>query len=110
VVRRLGADAELIRARIAEIDSLAPLGEEMTVTRQEAEARLHQVVGALETIRIDLLRLHAGTGTAAGVTADLSAAQELSDDIARHLEGVREVERLLGRPPTRELTSTPTPA
>jgi len=136
VVRRLEADAEKVRARIQELDALvaevsdegmrpsdetAPaavhvagrrdsLASALTASRAAAEDRLREVVAALETIRIELLRLHAGAGSLDSMTMDLSAARDLSADVARMLEGRREVERLLGRPAAPELDATPTPA
>ncbi len=135
VVRRLEADAEQTRARIKELDALggevedegsrtsnesAPpairasdrrdsLAEDLKRARAAAEDRLSEVVVALETIRVALLRLHAGAGTIESVTMDLSAAKDLSEDVVRVLEGRREVERLLGDPTAPELATTPTP-
>jgi hypothetical protein len=54
------------------------------------------VVQALETIRLELLRMHAGGGSIESVTADLTSARQLSEDIERRLEGTREVGELLG--------------
>jgi serine/threonine-protein kinase len=112
VVRRLEADAQAVRARIEELTGLlAELGRERTGaaadgkaelrTRLErervaAEAQLRETVTALETIRLNLLRLHAGVGNIASVTANLDAAREVSDAAARLAEGRREVEKLLG--------------
>ena len=136
VVRRLEADADRMRARIKELDALvgevddeqvhtsaeaAPpavraadrrdsLAGDLQRARDAAEDRLREVVAALETIRIELLRLHAGAGSTESMTMDLSAARDLSDDVARMLEGRREVERLLGRPAAPELAAAPTPA
>ena len=123
VVRRLEADAERMRAHIKGLDALigevddaaagdrrASLATELAGTRAAAEDRLRQVVAALETIRVELLRLHAGAASIESVTMDLSAARELSDDVARVLAGTREVERLLGRSPAPELSPMPTPA
>ncbi|MDP2955266.1 MAG: serine/threonine-protein kinase [Longimicrobiales bacterium] len=136
VVRRLEADAETMRARIKELDALrgevddggpgtsdetAPaavriagrrdsLTEDLKRATAAAEDRLHEVVAALETIRVELLRLHAGAGNIESMTMDLNAARVLSEDIARTLEGRREVERLLGRPAPSTLATTPTPA
>ncbi len=52
-------------------------------------------MAALETIRLDLLRMQAGTGTVQSITTDLTAARELSDDIERLLEEQAEVEAAL---------------
>jgi eukaryotic-like serine/threonine-protein kinase len=131
VVRRLEADATRMRAHRKELDALIlaveegaasssamgasgergdSLAGELKRTRTAAETRLRDVVAALETIRIELLRLHAGTASIESVTMDLSAAQELSEDVVRMREARREVERFLGRPSAAELAATPTPA
>jgi len=122
VVRRLGQDAEMMRARVKELDGVlsniesddtlsqsgtaaaAPgvrdkresLAAEVRVAREAAERRLSEAVAALETIRLELLRMHAGAGSVESMTADLTSALELSEDIERVLEGGREVEKLLG--------------
>ena len=64
--------------------------------RRPARGRLGEVVQALETIRLELLRMHAGGGSIESVTADLTSARQLSEDIERRLEGTREVGELLG--------------
>lgn len=72
------------------------LRAEVRAARDAAEKRLSEAVAALETIRLELLRLHAGAGSVESMTADLTSALELSEDIERVLEGGREVEKLLG--------------
>ena len=122
VVRALERDAERMRARVNELNGVlnriendealgrsgtaaaAPgvsdkresLGAEVRAARDAAEQRLSEAVAALETIRLELLRLHAGAGSVASMTADLTSARELSEDIGRLFEGGREVEKLLG--------------
>ena len=71
--------------------------DEVRRTRDAAQERLSDAVAALETIRLDLLRLHAGAGDVASITQDLSAALQLSEDIRHLLAGREEVERLLRR-------------
>jgi len=121
VVRRLEADAEAVRVRLRDLDALLgeaedaklprdTLGEDVRRARQAAEDRLSRIVAALETIRVELLRLHAGAGSVESMTVDIEAARDLSEDIARTLEGAREVERLLGRAAVRDPAPTPTPA
>ena len=137
VVRRLEADAERMRARVKELDGVlqeaegadAGTGERAAVAlagsetrdsldsltgkirgaRDAAGERLAELVAALETIRIDLLRMHAGAGSVEGMTMDLSAAQELSGDVEHLLAGHRGAAKLLGLPKARELATTPTP-
>jgi hypothetical protein len=111
VIRRLESDAQTMRQRVEEMNRLlAELGEgnarpgaerrdrvrvDLAGTRDAAQARLTEAVTALETVRLDLLRMHAGVGTVESVTADLSAARELSDEIGRLAAGHEEVRRLL---------------
>ena len=124
VVRTLEQDADGMRSRIKELDALLAqiegdealgkservaaspavadrqdsLADDLRNARDAADARLSEVVVALETIRLELLRMHAGAGSVEGMTADLSSARDLSQDIGRVLEGAREVEKLLDSP------------
>lgn len=98
-VRGLEADARSLRAQVAELNGvLAELGDDPAVpgrdarekvradvsaTRDEAEARMREAVTALETIRVGLLRMHAGES----VTMELKAAQGISSDLEGLLDG-----------------------
>ncbi len=112
VLRSLEAHAQGARARIEELDAAlaqaqhTPRGaasdqrQEALVTdlrsaRAKAEMRLADVVTALENVRLDLLRLHAGAGTPESITQDLAAARALGEDADRLLAGVREAEAAL---------------
>ena len=68
---------------------------ELRGDREAAQRRLAQAVAALESIRLDLLRLRGGVGSVETITADLSAAREVGDQIDRLLEGQREVQEAL---------------
>jgi len=57
--------------------------------------RLAMVVSALENVRLDLLRLHAGRGDADALEAALHAAEELGREVRRVLEANDESEALL---------------
>jgi hypothetical protein len=59
---------------------------------------LGEAVAALETIRLNLLRLHAGTGTVEGLTTHLGLAAEVSDEVARLVAAHQEVQRALEGP------------
>ncbi|NNL29513.1 MAG: hypothetical protein HKO77_00750, partial [Gemmatimonadetes bacterium] len=117
-VRRLEADAGTLRSQVKELTAvLSELGDEsmgdesmvdgggegervrreVEETRDAAEARLKEVVASLETIRVGLLRMHAGESVVHSVTMDLESAQRLKGDMEDLLEGHREVERLLVR-------------
>src|SRR6266568_360642 len=62
---------------------------------QRMRQRLEDTVKALETIRLNLLRLHAGSGSVQSLTTDLGLAREVAADINLLLEGRREIEREL---------------
>ena len=122
VVQKLGRDADKMRSRIKDLDALIAqteseealgtsgriaaspgladkrdsLADDLCGARDAADARLTEVVAALETIRLELLRLHAGAGSVETMTADLSSARKLSHDIEGVLDGARELEKLLG--------------
>ena len=86
-------------------DTRAKLRADLTLKRDEAARRLASAVASLETVRLSLLRLKAGTGTVSELTADLSAARSLTEDldaartlsdgIDRTVAGHAEVESLL---------------
>jgi serine/threonine-protein kinase len=59
------------------------------------DTRLGEALGALEAIRFDLLRLHGGIGTVDGLTADLSAARRIGEQVDALLEGRHEVDDAL---------------
>lgn len=110
-VKSLEDDARVLRQQVAELEGvLVEIGDDPTAsaedarsrvrtdveaTRDAAEARLRQAVAALETIRVGLLRMHAGESVLQSVTMELQAAKDLSADMVNLLEGHREVERLL---------------
>ena len=75
---------------------------DLTAARDASRARLGESVAALETIRLDLLRLRAGAGSVDRVTADLAAAAEVGRAVDRLLVAGEEGERALegdGAPP-----------
>jgi serine/threonine protein kinase len=124
LVRRLEAEAQGMRARVDELNAMiAGLGDaapsatsaslrehhagsvvgdhreelrrDMTAQRDKALDRLSVAVGALENIRLDLLRLKAGVGTVDQLTADLAAARDLQAEIELAVQANREVEDVL---------------
>ena len=121
IVRTLEEDAEKMRARVRELDNLidnveydealgsrstpvggkdvserrASLTADLQTARDGAQKRLTEAVSAMETIRLELLRMHAGAGSVQSMTQDLGAAQALSEDIEHLLEGRQEIEALL---------------
>jgi len=114
VLRQLEGHAERMRARVEELDRARedaanePIAQEIRGTRDAAGERLHNVVGALERLRLELLRLHAGSGDVERMTLDLSAARALTDDIRSRAQAQREVNDMLGLPAgLPELADTP---
>jgi hypothetical protein len=108
VVRRLETDAQSMRRRAEELNDLlgqigdderagsdrrARLRDELRATRDAAHQKMLDAVGALETIRLGLLRMQAGVATAESITQDLASARELLGDIERLAESGEEVER-----------------
>jgi serine/threonine-protein kinase len=87
------ADAQAGVARGSTAQAQSKLVEDLRVARALAEQRLQDVVTALETLRLDMLRLRAGAGDADSVTQNLASAQALSEDVDRLLAGRREVEQ-----------------
>ena len=110
-VSKLELDARTLRGQIEELDgALSEIGDEPAApgadvrdrvrrevqsARDEAASRLRDVVAALETIRLGLLRMHAGERVLQSVTTELETAKGLSGDMSSLLEAHREVERLL---------------
>ncbi|HEX9886519.1 MAG TPA: serine/threonine-protein kinase [Longimicrobiales bacterium] len=101
-MRRQVSELEAILAEIGDDDPTLPSAEErarvragVEATRDETRDKLRGAVAALETIRLGLLRLHAGGGTVESLTLELQTARGLSDDMEKLLEGHREVERIL---------------
>jgi serine/threonine-protein kinase len=103
VVHRLEADAQRMRRRLEELQEAltdaTPIGDDrhdriiadLTAERELVQQRLKDAVAALETIRLNLLRLHAGTGTVQSLTTDLGLAREVAEQIGAHVEGHREI-------------------
>jgi eukaryotic-like serine/threonine-protein kinase len=110
LLRRLQGDAQLMRQRYDDIQ--AALGDasdatsakyvELRQLRDVVHAKLGDAVTALETIRLNLLRLHAGSATVEGLTTHLGMAAEVSSEIARLVAAHDETEQVLkeaGSPP-----------
>jgi serine/threonine-protein kinase len=114
VVHRLEDDAQRTRRRLEELqDALGGakthsadptigarhdrIFADLTAERELVQQRLADAVAALETIRMNLLRLHAGTGSVHSLTTDLGLAREVAKGIDLLLQGQREVEEELGR-------------
>ncbi|MEJ7759255.1 MAG: serine/threonine-protein kinase [Gemmatimonadaceae bacterium] len=92
----LEARAAEARAEMDVLAALAPSGsgdaEVLETRRHAASAHLAASVAALERMRLDLLRLHAGAGDLAPITTLIDAARLLGEDVRRLAEAEREVD------------------
>ena len=77
--------------------ALAPSGSVdagvLETRRGAASAHLAESVAALEGIRLDLLRLHAGAGDLAPLTTLIDAARLLGEDVSRLANARREADK-----------------
>ena len=113
LVERLQRDAQELRKVYNDLQdgmSTVDIGSEgyelLRVERDRVHAKLTDVVGALETIRLNLLRLHAGSGSVEHLTLDLGLASEMTKEVEHLLAGHAEIERALMFP----RQTAPTPA
>ncbi len=114
ILHRLQEDAQRLRAQYNDLQQAlteAPDGgtsdayAEVRETRDSIHAKLTEAVTALETVRLNLLRLHAGSATVEGLTTHLNIAADVSAEVERLLAAREEIERHLQFP--REIASTP---
>ncbi len=110
-VRRLEGDASRLRESINALDDQLSafdrggesldgdvrndLAAQVREARTRSAERLSATVAALESIRLDLLRLQLGRAQIASVTATLEAAREIGDRIGDSIAAQLEVEQLL---------------
>ena len=96
IVAALEARAAEARAEMDVVAHLVPSGSTdagvLDVRRAKAAAQLSESVAALEGIRLDLLRIHAGAGDLAPLTTLMDAARAIGEDLGRLAEAQREVE------------------
>jgi hypothetical protein len=88
-------------------ESVNATGDEHSDTRAARDRihdRLATTVGALETIRLSLLRLHAGSLTLEAFTTHIDQASEVSADVERLIAAQQEVDDTLRFPRDIELT------
>jgi serine/threonine-protein kinase len=103
------AAQELRRRRDSLADALADAGDaiagaeyaDVRAMRDALHDKLGDTVGALETIRLNLLRLHAGSLSVESVTTHLGLAAEVSEEVERLIAAHEEVNGALRfpRPP-----------
>jgi serine/threonine-protein kinase len=98
VVERLEAHASLARTRIEELNALMAGGgraetlpANLVAARDAAKGELAKAVATLETLRLDLLRLHGGARDLHPITTVLQSARELGDHLDRLAAADREV-------------------
>jgi len=95
-VDALEARAAEARAEVDVVASLAPSGsadaDALEARRAAAAAQLAESVAALEGIRLDLLRLHAGASDLAPLTTLIDAARLVGEDVRRLADAQREVD------------------
>lgn len=110
-VAALEARAAEARAEVERIGALVPSGGAdpgaLAARRATAAAHLAETVAALEGIRLDLLRLHAGANDLAPLTTLLDAARALGDDVSRLADAKLEADRAAGRRLGTERIATP---
>ena len=87
-IKRLTASAESLRAQV---EAARALGQ----AASREQDRLMEAVAALETLRVGLLRLRAGTVSLDGFTTDLDAVRVVGERVDLLVDARREVERAL---------------
>ncbi len=127
-IHRLEDRAQLLRARLEEIAGLEAAGdagadkyvdrdvagrrgalrEHLRDQRERGERLLAEVVTALETVRLDLLRLRAGAVSASHVSSEIALAAEVGSDVSALLAGQAQVEEML-RPDAGRRDRAPAP-
>jgi eukaryotic-like serine/threonine-protein kinase len=114
LLRRLQGHAQVLRQRHDALqEALSDAGDaaagpeyaDVRATRDAVHEKLGDAVGALETIRLNLLRLHAGSATIEGLTTHLGLAAEVSAEVERLIAAEREVGAMLRFP--RPTATTP---
>ncbi len=100
LVAALEARAAAARADVDVVAAMAPSGslgaDVLSARRRAADAQLAEAVAALEGIRLDLLRLHAGASDLAPLTTLMDAARQIGEDVGRLAEAQGEAERAAG--------------
>ncbi|HEX2721717.1 MAG TPA: serine/threonine-protein kinase [Gemmatimonadaceae bacterium] len=100
-VAALEASAAEARTEMEVVAALAPSGsaaaEVLETRRDAAAAHLAASVGALERIRVDLLRLHAGAVDLSPLTTLIDTARMLGEEARRLADAEREVDESINR-------------
>ncbi len=107
VLHRLQDDAQALRHHLDGLQEVLNDAGEMASTapydpvrrdRDALQVKLGETVAALETVRLNLLRMHAGSMTVAGLTTHIGLAADVSAEVERLLAARDEVDRLLKKP------------
>lgn len=107
VLQTLQRDAQRLRTRyealqdaLGALDSRANPGAWQAVQsdRDMVQARLRDTVAAMETLRLGLLRLHAGATSLESLTTHLDLAADVSADVQRLVAAQQEVDDALAYP------------
>jgi serine/threonine-protein kinase len=107
MLRRLQEDAQSLRKRYDDLQqalsdagsaAATPAYADVRAVRDSIHAKLGDAIAAMETIRLNLLRLHAGSVTVASLTTHLGLAAEVSAEVERLIRGHDEVERMMKLP------------
>jgi len=97
IVAALEARAAEARAEMDVVGAMAPSGsadaDVLAARKNAAAARLAESVAALEGLRLDLLRLHAGAADLQPLTTLMDAARQIGEDVGRLAEAQREADR-----------------
>jgi serine/threonine-protein kinase len=114
LLERLQRAAQQLRGRYDDLSSAVEspgrcgTADDLDVLREErtlVHDKLTSAVGALETIRLNLLRLHAGSAAVEGLTTHIGVAEEVSAEIERMVAARQDVDAALRFP--RPLEPTP---
>jgi serine/threonine protein kinase len=97
VVALLEARASEARAEMEVVSAMAPAAvdaEILAERKRKASKQLAESVAALEGIRLDLLKVHAGAGDLAPLTTLLDAAKVIGEDLDRLAQAQSETDRI----------------
>jgi serine/threonine-protein kinase len=99
IVAALEARAAEARAEMDVVAAMAPSGsvdaDVLAARKQAASTHLAESVAALEGLRLDLLRLHAGAVDLQPLTTLMDAARQIGEDLGRLADAQREAERVV---------------
>ena len=100
IVASLEARAAEARAEMEVVAAMAPSGstdaDVLAARKKAAATHLAESVAALEGLRLDLLRLHAGAVDLQPLTTLMDAAREIGEDLGRLAAAQQEAERAAG--------------